>query len=92
MKAVPIVLAALLLAACATPKERIRTVQVKVPVPVACAPKLPPAPAYEGDTMDLDDDIFGLVRGLLIEREQRKTTEAELRAALVGCGGHPPDT
>lgn len=92
MKRLILVVAALSLAACATPRERIRTVQVKVPVAVACSPKVSPPPAYEGDTMDLEADIFALVRGLLIEREQRKSTEAELRAALVGCAGHRPDT
>lgn len=83
----------MLLAACSTaPKERIVTKEVKVPVPVACKVDIPPTPAYEGDTMDLSQDIFGLVKGLLIEREQRKITEADLRARLVGCAGHPPDT
>lgn len=83
----------LLLAGCSTvPKERIVTQTVKVPIPVACSVEVPPPPAYEGDTMDLSQDIFGLVKGLLIEREQRKITEADLRARLVGCAGHPPDT
>ncbi|WP_374660900.1 hypothetical protein [Phenylobacterium sp.] len=83
----------MLLAACSTaPKERIVTKEVKVPVPVACKVDIPPTPAYEGDTMDLSQDIFGLVKGLLIEREQRRITEADLRARLVGCAGHPPDT
>lgn len=83
----------LLFAGCSTaPKERIVTKEVKVPVPVACKVDIPPTPAYEGDTMDLSQDIFGLVKGLMIEREQRKITEADLRARLVGCAGHPPDT
>ncbi|TXH51381.1 MAG: hypothetical protein E6Q97_18485 [Desulfurellales bacterium] len=83
----------LLLAGCSTaPKERIVTQTVKVPIPVACSVEVPPPPAYEGDTMDLSQDILGLVKGLLIDQQQRKITEADLRARLVGCAGHKPDT
>ena len=42
--------------------------------------------------MDLSQDILGLVKGLLIDQQQRKITEADLRARLVGCAGHKPDT
>lgn len=87
------IVALLALAGCSTtPKERIVTKEVKVPVPVACKVDIPPPPAYEGDTMDLSQDILGLVKGLLIDQQQRKITEADLRARLVGCAGHKPDT
>lgn len=40
------IIAALLLAGCATPREpAIRTVEVKVPVPVACVERVPELPA-----------------------------------------------
>lgn len=92
MRAALIACAAIALTGCATPRERIKTVEVKVPVAVACAPTIPPKPSYEGDTVDLNGNIFELVRALLIEREQRKAEITEVRAALVGCASHPPDS
>lgn len=79
---------AVLLAGCAsTPKEpAIRTVEVKVPIRVACKPPPVAEPSYATATMDLTADIFTLVRGLLVEREQRKAVEVELRGAIASCG------
>jgi hypothetical protein len=77
----------LTVAGCATAEPRIVTREVKVPVPVACAPKLPAPTPYEADAVSLDGSVFDLVRSLLIDREQRKATEGELRAALRGCAG-----
>ena len=76
------------LAGCATaPKEpAIRTVEVKVPIRVACKPPPVAEPVFATSTMDLSADIFALVRGLLVEREQRKALEAELRGAIGSCG------
>lgn len=81
-----------MLAGCATPRERIVTKEVRVPIAIACAPTIPPKPSYEGDTVDLNGSIFDLTRALLIEREQRKAEITEVRAALVGCASHPPDS
>ena len=79
---------AVLLAGCATaPKEpAIRTVEVKIPIRVACKPAPVAEPVFATSTMDLSADIFALVRGLLVEREQRKALEAELRGAIGSCG------
>lgn len=81
-------LIALLLAGCAsTPKEpAIRTVEVKLPVRVACKPAPVAEPSYATETLDLSADIFVMVRALLVEREQRRAEAAELRGAIASCG------
>ena len=75
----------LMLSGCATPKERIRTVEVRVPVSVPCKPTIPPAEPYAASSVDLRSDIFTLVQALLVEREQRKAREAVLTAATEAC-------
>lgn len=86
MRCLPL-LGALLLSACATakPEPRIITREIKVPIPVACVPEIQPAGPYAADAIPLDADIFALVKALLIEREQRKIAELNLRSALEGC-------
>lgn len=81
-------LAALLLiglTGCVSSAPRIVTREVRTPVVVRCTPVLPPDPAYAGDAAPLDGTIFELTRALLVEREQRKARELELKAALEGC-------
>ena len=60
---------------------------VSVPVAVDCAAKVTPPSTYAADAVGLDSNIFELVKALLIDREQRRSQEAELRAALRGCAG-----
>ena len=82
-------LAALILGGCSsTPRERIVTKEVKIPVSVPCLDEsdVPPTQAYEGDAVDFEAaNIFELVQVLLVEREQRKAVEARLRAPLSSC-------
>lgn len=85
MKNLIAILASLTLAACATAPRRTPPPTVSVPVAVDCAAKVTPPTTYAADAVGLDGTIFVLVQALLIDREQRKATEAELRAALKGC-------
>jgi energy-converting hydrogenase Eha subunit F len=89
MTRAPIVLTALALCACATPQTRIVTQDVHKPVPVECAAKVDPPAPYATDAIPLDSDIFALVKALLIERDQRRVAELNLRAALEGCRKTP---
>jgi hypothetical protein len=81
---VVVILSALLLASCAT-KERIVVQKVSVPVGVPCKVKIPDAPPYAVDDLDLNASIFDKAKALLAEREQRKAREAELEAAARSC-------
>lgn len=80
--------AVLAVSACSSaPRERIVPQPVRVPVPVACAAQVPPAPSYAADLVDLDSDIRELSKALLIDRLERKAHEERLVAALTGCIG-----
>lgn len=76
--------ATLALAGCAT-HERVVTREVRVPVSAPCLTKPPGQTSYAADAVSLDGTIFDLVQALLIDREQRKVSELNLRAALTGC-------
>lgn len=93
MKRTPLILAALLaLTACATKAEPpVRTVEVKVAVPVRCdqnpKPQKPTLPEYASAP-----DVFEGVKALLARDKLHTAYEGELEAALAGCTGHPvPD-
>src|SRR5690606_17220645 len=62
------VLLALSLTACATPRERIVYRDVPTPIPVPCAVEAPPEQKYAADKVDLDADLFELVKALLVDR------------------------
>lgn len=83
---------ALLLTACATPKERIVYQRVEVPIFQACAPKLGEKPAYPTLLAPVATDVFEQMRTLLVERDMRQARELELEAAVSGCSAHPPDS
>lgn len=91
MKALAIA-AALLLTACATPKERIVYQRVEVPIFQACAPKLGEKPVYPTLLAPVATDVFEQMRTLLVERDMRQARERELEAAVSGCAAHPPDS
>lgn len=74
-----------LLVGCATPAERVVYKEVKVPAAYKCLGEVPPQQTYAGSEVSLDDDIFGLVVALLVERDQRAVAELNLRAAIAGC-------
>lgn len=81
--------AALLLTACATPKERVVYRTVTVPVFQPCAPALSPKPSYPTLAPPVAADIFEQMKTLLIERDMRAARELELEAAVSGCAAHP---
>lgn len=90
-----LIASALALASCAgapkpPPEPVVQIVEVKLPVPVRCAPDLGPDPAYA----DTDDalaavDIFDAVKLLLAGRGQRIARDAVKTAALEGCRAVP---
>lgn len=82
---------ALILAACATPKERVVYKTVAVPVHQPCAPQLSPKPDYPTLTGPVATEVFEQMRTLLVERDMRTARELELEAAVSGCAAHPPD-
>jgi hypothetical protein len=85
--ALPIV-AALALAACASPGEPKVTVrEVQVPVAVKCASDPGPQPAYADSDSALKaaPDLYERVKLLVAGRLQRIAREAELIAANSGC-------
>lgn len=89
------IIAALALASCRTaptPEPIVRTVEVRVPVAVACVPTLSAKPTYPDTDAALKaaPDIFEAVRLLLAGRELRRPRESELEAALLGCATAAP--
>lgn len=70
---------------CAHREPRTVIQEVRVPIPVSCVTGDYPAKPYAADQVSLTGDIFELVRALLVDREQRKITEAELRAEREAC-------
>lgn len=83
-------IACLLLAGCATTSEpKIVVKEVRVPVPVACPDKRPPAPVYV-DTLDAIREAASqgpdaLVALLLGGREQRIAREEASDAQIRAC-------
>lgn len=81
--------AAVFLTACATrPEPVIRTVEVKVPVAIPCAADPGPDPVYPDTDAALRaaPNILERTRLLLAARLLRMAREAELKAAVAGCG------
>lgn len=66
----------------------VRTVRVEVPVAVPCAAKVGARPDYPDgdDAVRAAPDLLERVKLLLAGREMRRAREAELEAALGGCG------
>lgn len=87
--AAAIVAAAVVLAACSTtPREKVVTKTVTVPVPVSCSPKLPPKVNYSdtpeggaGEATNIAERTKRVLAGIA-ERDARIN---DLEAALEGC-------
>lgn len=71
-----------ILSGCASAPQ---TVEVRVPVPVACEVVEPARPALAIDTMPPDAPLDVLVRNLRADHDARDGYEGELRAALKAC-------
>lgn len=81
----------LAISGCATQETKLHIERVEVPIPVPCniiAPKKPVMPFTESVNTDIPGtkpDLFGDVRRMLAEIENRKGYESELEAAIKSC-------
>lgn len=86
MRSAAALLAASLLAGCATPRPSPPVpIEIKVPVPVACPVPMPPCPAPAYDAAKPTDEGDQKVRLLLVETAQQADCISRLRAALQTC-------
>lgn len=61
------------------------TLQVKVPVPLACQEKEPDAPSWPTDALVVGDSLHTKNAAMVAEIEMREGYETKLRAALRAC-------
>lgn len=84
-----LILAAVIVSACTTvppePTIDVKTVEVKVPVPVACKTPAPIPPTYCFSGLKQSDDVFVKVRCLLSDRKKSIAYEIELVATINSC-------
>ena len=81
MRAMCLIAACAVLAGCGTA----RTVQVSVPVPVACLEAEPVRPEMPTEALAPGAPPFVLLRAALAEIDRREGYETELVAALRAC-------
>ena len=91
-----LILSALLLASCTSapkpaPGPIVQTVEVKVPIAVACEPDIGPEPAYvdTAEAIAAAPDIFARVVLLVAGRIQRIARDEVKTAALAECRRPP---
>ena len=79
---------ALALAACGAPQARpqlqpapVAPVVAKVAIPIACVIERVPMPAYPGDLIEDEDDVYTLARLSMADRRVRIAERDRLRAA-----------
>lgn len=65
----------------------IKTVDVKVEVPVTVPCKVPeiPEPVWTADSLKQSDDLVTKTKMLLVEIENRRSYEIKLKAAIKTC-------
>jgi hypothetical protein len=73
----------LLLSGCATAPAPAITVKTAVAEP--CPTTVPPRPAYAGDRLTGDEDLWTIGTALWAERKQRQAHELDLTLRLKGC-------
>ncbi|WP_434803200.1 hypothetical protein [Paracidovorax wautersii] len=76
--------AALLLSGCAA-APRVETLQVRVPVPVACLEPVPERPSMPTEGLQPGASVDDFTRTAQAEIERREGYEGQLRAALDNC-------
>ena len=79
--AIALIAACAVLAGCGTA----RTVQVSVPVPVACQEAEPARPVFPTESLPPGAPPFVLLRAALAEIDRRQAYELILEAALRAC-------
>ncbi len=77
--------AAVVLAGCATTSEPIKTVEVKVPYRVPCVVPTPAQPAWVVPAVPKGADVFEQMRALLADREMAFAYQKEMESALWAC-------
>lgn len=77
------------LSACATPAPIVKTVEVRVPTPVSCVPKLGPRPDFAAMETRIDqaDNLIDLAKIYRSGWVLKDAWIAEVEAALSGCAG-----
>ena len=86
MKRIAAALLAATITGCATEQAVVvRTVEVKVPVPVPCRIGHIERPNFAFDAVTPSNGLYEKGRALLAEREQRIAYEARLEAAITAC-------
>lgn len=89
MRAAAAGLALLVLAGCeTTPRAGPPT---EVPVPVPCVERVPLRPAFPGDGLTGDEDIFSLATTLWADRQARRAYELTLETTVLACSRLAPD-
>ena len=91
MKALLILIPAILLSACSgtIPVIKTETVYVNVKVPVPCNVESPPPPAFNFDKLTKADDLSTKAKSLLADRHLHLAYEQELVVALESCRNLP---
>ena len=85
MKNIYLVILFFVVSACATAPEKIKPVEKKIPIAVACTAEEPEVPKYNFPLRNKDDDIFLKVKALLADRELDKGYKDKLLTALKSC-------
>lgn len=83
-----VVLAVLMAVSACSSKPPVRVpVEVRIPVPVDCAAKMPPELIYPTEGLNSSSSDADIVEAMFREIEKRGAVEDELRALLRGCVG-----
>lgn len=84
------IICATFLGACASnkPEPLPRVVRVEVPVILPCPVIMPPIGDYATAYLTKGHSDFDKIKALLVEREERKWVELELRELLGACITH----
>lgn len=85
IRAIAALLALVLLTGCESPRVVYRTQEVRVPVVEPCIEQIPDQPEYATESVSEGDDIDAVVDAYLIERQQMRQYNDELRAEMAGC-------
>lgn len=69
------------------PEPEIRTVEVKIPVPVPCKSEVTVSQHYSDEAAEFVADIYEQAKALLQGRKERIADQKRLEGGVVGCGG-----
>jgi PBP1b-binding outer membrane lipoprotein LpoB len=86
MKTVIVMIVVLLLAGCST-RTVVETVRVNIPVPIQCVERtnIPPSPPSALKVITIESTPGDKIKAILVEREQLRQSDNELRALIQGC-------